>query len=40
LNTVQAAKTDPDSRVRQEAELALQLITNVESGGLKVPSGH
>ena len=40
LNTMQAAKADPDRRVRKEAELALQLITGVDTAGLKVPSGH
>ena len=40
LNTMQAAKVDPDSRVRKEAEKALQLITGVDTAGLRVPSGH
>jgi hypothetical protein len=40
MSTMQAAKTDPDSRVRHEADVALQLLTGVDPAGLKVPSGH
>jgi hypothetical protein len=40
MNTVQSAKTDADSRVRHEAETALQHLSGVDTTGLKVPSGH
>lgn len=40
MNTMQAAKTDPDSRVRHEADTALQLLSGVDPAALKVPSGH
>jgi hypothetical protein len=40
MNAVQAAKADPDTRVRQEAETALQLMGTVDPNTLKVPSGH
>ena len=40
LTAVQSAKGDPDIHVRQEAELALQLIGGVEGSSLRVPSGH
>jgi hypothetical protein len=37
LTAVQSAKSDPDLHVRQEADLALQLIGGVESSSLRLP---